>query len=225
MLRAFVGGTKDGDKKKDENAIVGETDGMIAGCRSIAINVLGFVGYGSQRSWRQESTEPPIGFRMSYMDSILAVVENLIPAAMVPVKILTSPVMPKSIQSVGYAVTEFPEHVKDLLETERLSKRPPKDNLMSTLVKVSDAQNVDMNSKTKLFLSEKELAGNLFQFTIAGFDTTANTMAYAITLLAIYPEWQKWIHEELDQKLSSDEDLKYDAVYPGLKRCLALMVG
>ncbi len=168
MLQSFVGAAGKGDPKGGDKIMAGDTNAIVSGCRSIAINVLGFVGYGNQRSWHGESTKPPPGYQLSYMDSILAVVENLIPAAFVSVKILTSPIMPKGVQSIGYAVTEFPRHVKTLLETERQSKRPEKENLMSTLVKVSDAQNNDIGSKTKLYLSEEELAGNLFQFTIAG---------------------------------------------------------
>ena len=49
-------------------------------------------------------------------------------------------------------------------------------------------------------------------------------MAYAITHLAAYPEWQDWIHEELDTVVPAGADLDYEATYPKLKRCLALMV-
>ncbi len=57
-----------------------------------------------------------------------------------------------------------------------------------------------------------------------GFDTTANTMAYAIALLASFPEWQEWMQEELDQEIQPDADLNYESTYPVLKRCLATMV-
>lgn len=224
MLETF---TSLGSKSVEDTSptmISGETDSTIAGVRSIAINVLGAVAYGTPKSWRQEPVKPPPGYKLSYMESILTVVENLLPAAIIPVKLLLSPVMPASIQRVGYAVTEFRGHVKKLLETERQADRPDKGNLMSTLIRVSDAGHNDRDSKNKLFLSEDELSGHLFQFTIAGFDTTANTMAYAITLLAIYPEWQDWIHKELDQEVPSNTNLDYESTYPVLKRCLALMV-
>ena len=49
-----------------------------------------------------------------------------------------------------------------------------------------------------------EILGNLFQFTAAGFDTTANTMAYAIKILAIETKWQDWIIEEIDSVLNDE---------------------
>jgi cytochrome P450 len=64
------------------------------------------------------------------------------------------------------------------------------------------------------------------KFTAAGFDTTANTLAFAVTLLAANPEWQTWIFEELDQVLPSDPtaEVDYKEIYPQLTRCMAIMV-
>ena len=57
-----------------------------------------------------------------------------------------------------------------------------------------------------------------------GFDTTANTMAFALVHLAIYPEWQEWIREEIDKQASAGLSIVYDKCYPKMKRTLALMV-
>lgn len=37
-------------------------------------------------------------------------------------------------------------------------------------------------------LSEEELIGNVFLFLFAGHETTAHTLAFALGLLAIYPD-------------------------------------
>jgi hypothetical protein len=76
------------------------------------------------------------------------------------------------------------------------------------------------------YLSEEEISGNLYLFTVAGMDTTANSLAYALTVVAIYPEWQQWIFEELDVVLKEGNILDYDyaVIFPKLTRCLALMV-
>ncbi|KPA36515.1 cytochrome p450 [Fusarium langsethiae] len=89
------------------------------------------------------------------------------------------------------------------------------DTVMRTLVRLSDeAKNQPENHSSlslqekesegnrigirKTYLTEDEIAGNLFIFTAAGFDTTSNTLGYAVTLLAAYPEWQAWIQAEID---------------------------
>ena len=45
-------------------------------------------------------------------------------------------------------------------------------------------------------------------------------------MLAIYPEWQQWIFEELDAVLKEGNMVDYDytVVFPKLTRCLAVMV-
>ena len=49
-------------------------------------------------------------------------------------------------------------------------------------------------------------------------------MAFALIHLAIYPEWQDWIREEIDQQASAGLSIVYDKCYPKMKRTLALMV-
>ncbi|KXH51828.1 hypothetical protein CSAL01_06287 [Colletotrichum salicis] len=124
------------------------------------------------------------------------------------------------------------------------------DTIMSMLVRLSDqeksradtseknppAKSTTSNSHPKSYLTEEEIAGNLFISTAAGFDTTANTLAYAVTLLAAYPEWQAWIQAELDAVLGPPtpspssspgqverELADYSIVFPRLTRCLAVM--
>ncbi|KAK3175927.1 hypothetical protein OEA41_007249 [Lepraria neglecta] len=226
MLQHFTSRRKDSGAHDEQSADLGETRATIEGVRSIAINVIGSVAYGTPRSWHHRDAIAQEGFRLSYMDAILAIVENLVPATFVPITILTSPVMPRSIQRIGFAVKEFPVHAKKLLDDERNTSPASGQakNLMSTLVKVSDAERHATTASSKgSYLSEHELTGNMFQFTIAGFDTTANTMCYAITLLAANPVWQIWIRDEIDQVVLHGQDGGYENLYPQLKRCLALM--
>ena len=70
------------------------------------------------------------------------------------------------------------------------------------------------------------MLGNLFIFTAAGFDTTANTLSYALVLLCRYPEWQDWILEEVDSLLptSSAEPVDYAAIFPKVVRIMAVML-
>jgi cytochrome P450 len=121
--------------------------------------------------------------------------------------------------------------------------------IMSTLVRLSDQAKDQTDDKAstlskkekpsnqgsstgKTYLTEDEIAGNLFIFTAAGFDTTANTMSYAVTLLAAYPEWQAWIQTEIDDvlgvfpgKVGNRASLPdYETAFPRLTRCLAVMV-
>ena len=212
----------------------GVTDDTMRGMKTIAINVLGAAGFGISQPWKGEKASLPKGYRMTYMEATKTVVENIIEAAVMPAKLLTSPIFGPSWQAIGHAKNEFPLHTKELLENERQRQRDSseaRNNLMSMLVRLSDPEKntsakIQELTKDSQVLSEEEIFGNLFIFTSAGFDTTANTMAYALALLAAYPEWQDWLFEEISAVVGNRDTkyLLYAEIFPRLPRCLALMV-
>jgi cytochrome P450 len=226
----------------------------IPGLRAIAIHVLGRIGYGERKPFALRSSYLGAPEDMSYVDAIALCTENLLSAAFLPASLLKLPVMPQLLQTLGVALTRLPSLTRNMLDEERrrassaassasdtrtTEQGGSRTTIMSTLVRVSDQEknrvegdhrsvlksNQPMKRDTKSYLTEEEIAGNLFIFTAAGFDTTANTMSYAVTLLAIYPEWQAWIQTEIDGVFGGlSETPDYATAFPRLTRCLAVMV-
>ena len=95
---------------------------------------------------------------------------------------------------------------------------------MSILVRASDAEKM-LGSNARP-LTDSEIHGNLFLYNLAGHDTTANTIVYAVILLAIYPEWQDWVAQEVEKVDNTEgtQSLDYEVVFPQMNRCIALMV-
>ena len=209
------------------------------GLKVVAINVLARAGHGHRSSWNGhdevsvDKTElwqsKQEGMALSYIEATRLAVDHVVEVAVLPAWLCKFSWMPKGLQRVGHAITEFPVHTKGMLERER-QKPSEKVNLLSMLVKESDSQvstnegNGEKQIGTGAGLSEDEIMGNLFVFTAAGFDTTANTMAYAMVILAAYPHLQDWLCEEIDEALEGkSEDLSYSEIFPRLIRILALM--
>ncbi|KAK5050358.1 hypothetical protein LTR84_003639 [Exophiala bonariae] len=219
----------------------GVTDDTMRGMKAIALNVLGTVGFGISRPWKKGKDEKPEeGFKLTYMDVVWTLVENIVEAAIMPTKLLTSPLFSPPWHAIGHAKVEFPIHTRRMLERERTRQNTSSEtssNLMSMIVRLVDEtasgggndtnDTVDEKNvkKKSLSMSEEEILGNLFVFTAAGFDTTANTMAYALALLSTYPEWQDWLYEEISAVLSDKDmdSLDYNEIFPKLPRCLSLM--
>jgi len=214
----------------------GQTDQSIAGLRTIAINVLGAAGYGISTRWKEQTQTVQAGHSLTYIDTLHSVMNDFLWAIVLPAKWLTLPIMPSFLRKLGTAMHEFPLYTKEMLQRERnlqaSTSGTASNNFMSTLVKASDDekkqhQKSSTGSKApSQSLSEDEIRGNLYQFSIAGFDTTANTMAYAVTQLAAKPEWQDWISEEISQvylAASSSPFPAYEATFPRLLRTQALL--
>ena len=231
----------------------GESEKTLFCLRTIAINVLTRIAYGDQKPFALPSSSRNLPTDMSYVDAISICTELLILAAFLPARVLSLPVMPHTVQRLATALELLPKLTADMLNQERRKRcsdvsvvseptitgpTNSPDTIMSTLVRLSDQEKRHisnhssimsdqrrLSNKGQSYLTEDEIAGNLFIFTAAGFDTTANTMSYAVTLLAAYPEWQTWIQSEIDTVLGHDEPLPdYETAFPKLTRCMAVMV-
>ncbi|RMZ39501.1 hypothetical protein AFCA_002349 [Aspergillus flavus] len=76
-------------------------------------------------------------------------------------------------------------------------------------------------------LSSDEVTGNLFLFMFAGHETTANALIYIIHLMAIFPAWQDWALEEIDQlshnRADGEEVPSYSQILPQTQRLRAIL--
>ena len=54
-------------------------------------------------------------------------------------------------------------------------------------------------------LADDEIAANSITFLLAGYETTANTLAYTTYLLALNPEVQEKLYQEIKEKFNDDE--------------------
>lgn len=77
-------------------------------------------------------------------------------------------------------------------------------------------------------LNDDEIFANMFDYNIAGHETTAHSLNYCFHILSVEPEWQDWIREEVDHVYGAtaldSSTLEYEQYFYKLKRCLALMV-
>lgn len=57
-------------------------------------------------------------------------------------------------------------------------------------------------AQQKRMMTEDEIVGQSFIFLLAGYETSSNTLAFACYLLALHPECQKKLQEEVDEFFS-----------------------
>ena len=156
---------------------------------------------------------------------------------LVPQNILNSKLVPRSWARIGQAAQSFRKYMLDMLDHENrllAQKQPGTSQLVSSLLRASedisdaklDSGNLNPAGLPGKCLTINELLGNIFLINFAGHDTTANTLAYALINLAIQPQVQEWIAEEVHAAVgdSSSSEWSYEAVFSKLKRPLAVMV-
>lgn len=194
---------------------------------TLALHVLIAGGLGKTYSFAGGVGNLDDGYTMSYRDSLKMILANLMPAIILGSLPIPSFLLNNKGKKIKEAVGEFRTHMNDMIGEERskVDKMDSEmDNLLTTLVRASNAAKL---GKERGGLSHEEVMGNLFIYNLAGHDTTANTICYAVYLLSAQPEYQDWICEELDSVFARNDEVEtweYEKAFPKLKRCLALMV-
>jgi cytochrome P450 len=207
-------------------------DQTLFGLRTIAINVLGQAGYGQTERWSPEANGTEIdpnqdlkSGRAAYFIMTTLIADLFLQAAFLPTKLLKMPFMSPKQQLLGRYLENAPRFTKEILNEERQAlreKSTPRNSFLSMLVHQSDKET--SSGSTGLSLSEHEIQGNLFILSTAGYESTGNTMGYAVILLSAYPEWQMWVRDELQHLDAEASKWKYEEVFTKCPRTLAVMV-
>ncbi|KAL4925351.1 cytochrome P450 [Aspergillus undulatus] len=98
------------------------------------------------------------------------------------------------------------------------------------LERVVHSRREEQNSSNKRNpgLSDAEILGNVYIFSIAGHETTATTLRFALALLAIHGDVQEELHQELRSVLDSEPadpaEWNYATVYLRLISPLCIML-
>lgn len=196
----------------------------------VAMHVLSYAAMGKEYSFGHgvEDVEP--GHEMSYAAAMKTVVSNLSPM-LVPLTFaaakLPASIVPGWLRQLQTAVKSMRATLEEAVATEReeyINGGLAKDNLLSTLVRANETEKHG-TGKEKLHLDDEELYGNLYMFNQAGHETTSSALSYAIPLLAVHPEVQEWVRQEVDAVFGDADRNVYGDAFPRLVRCEALMVG
>lgn len=207
--------------------------------RNLSLNVLAATGFRKSYKFHSSNelqSEKKSGEELEaqgYRDALQTVLDNTIPIMIAPSFAFKLPFLPRSWKRIGQAATEFKKYMENMLKEETVLFEEGKagsGSLMTSFVRalgVSKKEAAINSSKQQSHkgLSVEEIFGNIFVINFAGHDTTANTLAFSMILLAAHPEVQEWCSEELQAVLSSDDDIwEYELFFEKLKRCRAVLV-
>ncbi len=208
---------------------------------ALALNVLCGAGFGLDSSFVDNKAPTGDGrsqARLGYRESLRTMLANIV--QLVLLGLLMKAGIPRwvffgSMRRIALAYEEFKGYMSEMIEKEKTAFEQgdlTRHNLMSALVRASEESreaartSKETSDVSAAGLSDDEVYGNLFIYNLAGHDTTAATLHFAIVLLAVFPEWQEWIAEEVEEVRKADASglWYYEETFPLLERCLALMV-
>ncbi|KAF7863256.1 hypothetical protein EAF04_007338 [Stromatinia cepivora] len=203
--------------------------------RTLSLNVLAATGFRESYEFRSsiQAGDDEAG---SYRDALQTVLDNVILIMIIPFRYLKLPFMPKSWQRVGRAAADFKLYMENMLDEGASSLKEGKvgnGTLMTSFVRALGVnQKGQSNSSLRTAqsppkgLTIDEIFGNIFVINFAGHDTTANTLAFSMILLAAHPKVQDWVAEELKEVIKDPKNdiLEYEKVFEKLNRCRAVLL-
>lgn len=210
--------------------------GMEEDMRTLSLNVLAATAFRESYDFRgsanlaikKASTE-------SYRDALFIVHKYAIHLMLIPYHFFTGPLMPRGLARIGHAAASLKELMMKMIteETVALSRgEAGSGGLITQLVHALDPKTTqrtnsgdEVKTSRKGVLSVDEILGNIFVINLAGQDTTAIALAFALMLLAAHPDVQTWLHEEITDVTQETpiEDWDY-ALFSRLKRCRAVFL-
>ncbi|KAJ4295070.1 hypothetical protein N0V90_007078 [Kalmusia sp. IMI 367209] len=209
----------------------GESERSLGRIRStfdvLAMQVLANVGFGQD----MELTTVPPGHRESLMESLGFMLKHIMLTIIFNSLKAPDYLLPEKLRKLKVSVSELRLYMEEsvlrhMQASKEKSDRIQKMSLLGAMVKANEAekrQSQKVSGRTS-YLTESELYGNIFVFNLAGYETTASSMTFALSYLAAYPEIQDWIIDKLNKNFTREPgDLEYEKVYPKLVRCLSVM--
>ncbi|KAI0030495.1 cytochrome P450 [Vararia minispora EC-137] len=167
----------------------------------LTLYIIASAGFGHRISWAEEKNVPA-GHTMTFKESIHIVSTRVFHKLITPRWMLG---WTASLRRLRDAFDNFDKYMFEMIEVRR--SRETKEERADLFTNLLQATELETVSK----LTDRELAGNIFIFLLAGHETTAHTLCFCLAYLALYPHVQDRVYEEVKLVLpSADSLLEYE---------------
>ncbi|KAG8709982.1 hypothetical protein FRC09_000369 [Ceratobasidium sp. 395] len=183
--------------------------------KTLALMVIAAAALGKRLSWIEDQEQPEPGFTMSFQTAAKTVAEGVVTRALLPT---WAEGATQTTRTVVTGYKEFKKYIQQMMDTRRregvqfesitdggLDRKQPDADLFSVLLAASDE---DAKQEGK-GLTDDEVIGNTFFLMFAGHETSANTLAFALGMLAVHSDVQQEVYNEIKQVMGSRSRLEY----------------
>ncbi|KAF8556843.1 cytochrome P450 [Imleria badia] len=167
--------------------------------------VIATANFGKRVSWTADPTaKPPPGFKLTFRTAFMDAVHNVVFRAIVPgwfyqfSSLIKVPYLSSRALRSQLAYADLRTHMLDLVASARAETTGGECSGGSGRALLRNLVEANMNQdEASRKLTEGEILSNIFVFLLAGHETTTHTLCFAFVLLALYPDWQKKVYEEV----------------------------
>ncbi|OAX30733.1 cytochrome P450, partial [Rhizopogon vinicolor AM-OR11-026] len=166
--------------------------------------VIGAAGFGRHISWKDDSVIPP-GHQLTFKDALLTTSHDLFIKLLVPRWAMG---FTKHFRRARLAFDELHRYLTEMIQERKGSQlKEDGEDLFSTLLAANSDENL---LKDEVKLNDSELISNIFILMVAGHETTGHSLAFALALLALYPDKQEELYQHIKRVLPDGRIPTYD---------------
>ncbi|KAJ6582916.1 cytochrome P450 [Mycena vulgaris] len=175
----------------------------------VTLLVISSAGFGRRASWLEDSsTTPPPGHKMAFRPALTSALEHLFTKVLTPEWLyalserMYLPFIGPIVKDTKNAYEALKLHMLDLVSLSRAWVVEGKvSNMDAALLRnLVEANMTTLDDNEGAYshksLTDEELFSNTFTFLLAGHETSAHSLSFAVALLALYPDVQAKIYEE-----------------------------
>ncbi|KAG8744455.1 hypothetical protein FRC10_010125 [Ceratobasidium sp. 414] len=183
--------------------------------KTLTLMVISSAALGYRLSWTEDYEQPWPGFTMSFQNAVKVVSTSIVARVLTP---KWADGLTEKTRTISTAFDELERYLRQMIETHRSGGQQAQDissgdssanlvaeNVFSVLVAASDQSAIE----TGRGLTDQDVIGNAFLFIFAGHDTSASALAFTLGLLALYPEAQQEVYEQIKQVMGTRSRLDY----------------
>ncbi|KAI0093992.1 614/534 cytochrome P450, partial [Irpex rosettiformis] len=185
----------------------------------VTLYIISAAGFGEQTTWQDNKAGPQGFHRMTFKDALHVLSTDVILKAIAPDWLLKYG--PQRLRKVGTAYEELKAGIFQLYMTEMVRKRQDcdvKEERADLFTNLLDANDAD----AEFTLDDSELLGNIFIFLLAGHETSAHTLGFALGLLALYQNEQEVLYQHVQNVMHGKQTPDYEDMH-ALSHCLAFL--
>ncbi|KAH7349069.1 putative cytochrome P450 oxidoreductase [Pyrenochaeta sp. MPI-SDFR-AT-0127] len=156
-----------------------------------------------------EGQDITAGHKLSFFKAIHNTTNHIVAILMWPGWLLNLTPM----RHAHVAHVELDKYLREMIRSERARIESNEDhqsstargNLLTAVLRASRMESKSGGNTRKEAFSEDEVMGNLFVYLLAGYETTANSIAYGLVALALHQEIQDEVIKEVDSVFARAE--------------------
>ncbi|KAK4191431.1 cytochrome P450 [Podospora australis] len=191
-----------------------------------ALNIIGYVGFGLKLLWpgqtlsrdvdpalaKYSSLEPPPGHTMTFADSVEETLARIVAIMLLPDPILKF--LPAEFARKAYkAKVNYLQYMDEFMHDKAKEAREGNStrqgmDIMGQLVQSTYGPKASEDGSKGL--SDAEIVGNAFIMIVAGHETTANTLHFALLELANNPAAQRRLQQDIDTLFGDQDPHEWD---------------